>query len=149
MRRSVMSCLLSVDSCPTSPKEAVNREILEVSEDQIKGFSRDPIGEIARRAGVDAEIVIERIQAMLRAGVIRRVRQTLLATNLAQGALIAWKIKADRAASGFDFIANSDPFSGHVVIRNSEFGSTDWPLWTTLKVPTGFSVEKHCAFLKA
>ena len=27
---------------------------------------------------------------MLRAGTIRRVRQTLLATNLAQGALVAW-----------------------------------------------------------
>src|SRR5690349_15237101 len=148
MRRSVMSCLLSVDSCPTSPKEAVNREILEVSEDQIKGFSRDPIGEIARRAGVDAEIVIERIQAMLRAGVIRRVRQTLLATNLAQGALIAWKITPDKLDFAFDWLSKEDPFSGHVVIRNSEFGTTAWPLWTTIKVPTGFSLEKHCDYIR-
>ena len=33
-----------------------------------------------------------RIRAMLEAGTVRRVRQTLLATNVAQGALVAWKI---------------------------------------------------------
>ncbi len=134
-------------SVPTSPKDVINRAILEVSEDQVKGFVREPMHEIAMRSGIDVGTVIERIQAMLAAGVIRRVRQTLLATNLAQGALIAWKITAENAAAGFDFIAKEDPFSGHVVIRNSEFGSTDWPLWTTLKVPTGFSIEKHCEFL--
>ncbi|HEU4523059.1 MAG TPA: Lrp/AsnC family transcriptional regulator [Thermoanaerobaculia bacterium] len=133
---------------PTSPKDAVNRTILEVSEDQIRGFARNPMAEIAHRSGLDVAIVIDRIQAMLRSGVIRRVRQTLQATNLAQGALIAWKISPEKAAAGFDFIASEDPFSGHVVIRRSEFGSTDWPLWTTLKVPAGFSVEKHCDYLR-
>ena len=34
---------------PTSPKDPINRAILEVSEDQIKGFKRNPIGEIAQR----------------------------------------------------------------------------------------------------
>ncbi|HVS33065.1 MAG TPA: Lrp/AsnC family transcriptional regulator [Thermoanaerobaculia bacterium] len=133
---------------PTSPKDPVNRAILEVSEDQIKGFVRDPVFEIAHRSGIDGPIVVERIQAMLRAGVVRRVRQTLLATNLAQGALVAWKIGAERLDGAFDFLSKRDPFSGHVVIRNSEFGSTAWPLWTTLKVPTGFSIEKHCEFLR-
>ncbi len=33
---------------------------------------------------------------MLRAGTIRRVRQTLLATNLAQGALVAWQVPPDK-----------------------------------------------------
>ena len=133
---------------PVSPKDVINRTILEVSEDQIKGFVREPMEEIAHRAGLEAPLVIERISAMLEAGVIRRVRQTLQATNLAQGALVAWKISAEKAAAGFDFVAKEDPFSGHVVIRNSEFGSKEWPLWTTLKVPTGFSIEKHCDYLK-
>ncbi len=133
---------------PTSPRDAVNRRILEVSEDQIKGFSRNPMREIAKRSGLDVQTVIERIQAMLRTGIIRRVRQTLLATNLAQGALIAWKITPDKLDHAFEFISREDPFSGHVVIRNSEFGSTAWPLWTTLKVPTGFSVEKHCDYIR-
>ncbi|HUP46385.1 MAG TPA: Lrp/AsnC family transcriptional regulator [Thermoanaerobaculia bacterium] len=133
---------------PTSPKDAVNRTILEVSEDQIRGFVRNPMAEIAHRSGLDVSIVTERIQAMLEAGVIRRVRQTLQATNLAQGALIAWKISPEKAAAGFDFIAKEDPFSGHVVIRRSELGATAWPLWTTLKVPTGFSIEKHCDYLR-
>src|SRR6185295_3409413 len=78
----------------------------------------------------------------------RRVRQTLLATNLAQGALIAWKIDDALVDAAFRFIAARDPFSGHVVIRNSDTGTTDWRLWTTLKVPTGFSVERHCEYLR-
>lgn len=140
--------VLEIASPATSPKDHINRAILEVSEDQIKGFRRNPIGEIAQRAGLEPALVIERIQAMLRAGVIRRVRQTLLATNLAQGALIAWKISPDKLDAAFQWLSTEDPFSGHVVIRNSEFGTTAWPLWTTIKVPTGFSLEKHCDFIR-
>ena len=139
-----MSTVLEV---PVSPRDAVNRQILEVSEDRVRGFVRDPIAEIALRAALDVDTVTERIRAMLEAGTIRRVRQTLLATNLAQGALIAWKIDEDRAGAAFDYIAKNDPFSGHVVIRNSEAGSSPWRLWTTLKVPSGFSVEAHCEYL--
>lgn len=133
---------------PVSPHDAVNRQILEVSEDRIRGFVRNPIGEIALRSGLDAPVVIERIRAMLDAGTIRRVRQTLLATNLAQGALVAWKLEEHRVDDAFRFISTADPFSGHVVIRQSETGPTGWTLWTTLKVPTGFSVERHCEFLR-
>jgi hypothetical protein len=46
---------------------------------------------------VAADIVMERIAAMLRAGTVRRVRQTLLATNLADGALVAGRSR--RSAS--------------------------------------------------
>jgi len=131
-----------------SPRDVVNRQILEVSEDRIRGFVRDPFNEIARRSDIDVDEVIARIRAMLEAGTIRRVRQTLLATNLAQGALIAWKIDEDLVEAAFQFIAAHDPFSGHVVIRKSETGPTEWRLWTTLKVPTGFSVERHCEYLR-
>ena len=143
-----MTCVLPVVCCPTSPKDEINRAILEVSEDQIKGFQRNPIAEIARRSDVPVEIVIERLQAMLREGVIRRVRQTLLATNLAQGALIAWKITPDKLERAFALLSTEDPFSGHVVIRNSEFGTTEWPLWTTIKVPTAYSLERHCDWIR-
>jgi len=129
--------------------EPIDRKILEVSEDQISGFVRDPIADIARRSGVDRHTVIERIRAMLSDGTIRRVRQTMMATNLAQGALVAWKISGARAEAAFDFIARNDPFSGHVVIRNSENGPTEWQLWTTLKVPEGFSIVRHCEYLRA
>jgi DNA-binding Lrp family transcriptional regulator len=133
---------------PVSVHDPINRTILEVSEDQIGGFVREPIREIARIAGLHPLVVIERIRAMLEAGTIRRVRQTLLATNLAQGALIAWKIDDSLIDGAFDFIAKRDPFSGHVVIRNCENGNTEWRLWTTLKVPSGFSVEAHCEYLR-
>jgi DNA-binding Lrp family transcriptional regulator len=142
-----MTCTIP-EVTPTSPKDAINRAILEVSEDQIKGFSAKPFSEIAKRSGVALDVVLERIQAMLASGVVRRVRQTLLATNLAQGALIAWKITPDKIDHAFALLSKEDPFSGHVVVRNSEFGSTDWPLWTTIKVPTGFSLEKHCDWIR-
>jgi DNA-binding Lrp family transcriptional regulator len=125
-----------------------DRAILEVSEDQIQGFVRNPIREIANRTGLPVDVVIERIKAMLQDGTVRRVRQTLLATNLAQGALIAWKIAPDKLEKAFEFVSTQDPFSGHVVIRNTEFGTNEWPLWTTIKVPSEFSLEKHCDYLR-
>lgn len=142
-----MSTVLEL-AVPVSPRDAVNRRILEVSEDRIRGFVRDPIAEIAQRSGLDVPTVTERIRAMLTAGTVRRVRQTLLATNLAQGALIAWKIDESLVEAAFQFLSKRDPFSGHVVIRNSETGPTEWRLWTTLKVPSQFSVEAHCEYLK-
>src|ERR1043165_9297580 len=133
---------------PVEHNDPINAKILAVSEDKIEGDFREPFEEIAARSGVPVETVMARITAMLEAGTIRRVRQTLLATNLAQGALVAWKIDDSLIANAFDFIAKHDPFSGHVVIRNGENGPSAWRLWTTLKVPAGFSVEKHCDYLR-
>lgn len=128
--------------------DPINRRILEVSEDRIRGFVRDPFQMIAEKAQVPLPLVEQRIRAMLRAGTIRRVRQTLLATNLAQGALVAWKINEALLDAAFSFIASRDPFSGHVVIRNGENGPTEWRLWTTVKVPSEFSLQDHCEFLR-
>jgi DNA-binding Lrp family transcriptional regulator len=97
--------------------DPVNAKILEVSEDRIRGFQRDPLGEIARLSGVPPGLVLERIRAMLVAGNIRRVRQTLLATNLAQGALVAWEVPEEKLNAAFDYMFQRDPFSGHVVTR--------------------------------
>jgi len=86
---------------------------------------------------------------MLAAGTIRRIRQTLMATNLAPGALVAWRISADKLDAGFDFLFKRDPFSGHVVIRSTDADTPGaaYRLWTTLKVPQGFSMTKHCEYL--
>ena len=45
--------------------------------------------------------------------------------------------------------SSEDPFSGHVVIRSTDAATpgSNYRLWTTLKVPQGFSLEKHCEFL--
>src|SRR5437667_8766809 len=90
-----------------------------------------------------------RIAAMLRAKTIRRVRQTLLATNLAEGALVAWKVPEDKIDAAFDWMFQRDPFSGHVVLRSTDTASagSDYKLWTTLKVPQGFSLQTHCELL--
>lgn len=134
---------------PVEVQDPVNARILAVSEDKIQGFQTDPLGEISRQSGVDLATVIERIQAMVRAGTIRRVRQTLMATNLARGALVAWQVSEDKLAAAFDFMWKDDPFSGHVVIRSTDaaISGARYRLWTTLKVPQGYSIEKHCRVL--
>ena len=134
---------------PVSISDPVNARILAVSEDKIQGFLPDPVGEIARLSGVDAATVIERVQAMLRAGTIRRVRQTLMATNLARGALVAWVVPEEKLSAAFDWMFQQDPFSGHVVIRSTDqqIAGAKYRLWTTLKVPQGFSLAKHCDLL--
>ena len=142
---------MTTTTVPIEFDDPVNAAILAVSEDRLQGFQRDPLGEISRRSGVELPVVIERIQAMLRAGTIRRVRQTLLSTNLAQGALVAWQVPQEKLTAAFDYMFQQDPFSGHVVIRtaDAETPGSSYKLWTTLKVPSAFSVERHCDFLAA
>ena len=111
--------LISSEMLPVEHDDPINAKILAISEDKIEGFVREPFDEIARRSGVDVDVVMARIAAMLRAGTIRRVRQTLLATNLADGALVAWKVPEDKIDSAFDWIFQRDPFSGHVVLRST------------------------------
>ncbi|MHA3773301.1 Lrp/AsnC family transcriptional regulator [Verrucomicrobiota bacterium sgz303538] len=129
--------------------DPLNAQILAVSEDKIQGFVREPFVEIAEKSGVPIEKVLERIRAMLAAGTIRRVRQTLIATNLADGALVAWQVPEEKLNSAFDFMFQKDPFSGHIVIRSTDqqTAGSQYRLWTTLKVPTGESMERHCEVL--
>ncbi len=142
---------MTASSIPITIDDPVNVAILQISEDQIDGFQRDPLGQIAERSGIELPVVIERIRAMLEAGTIRRVRQTMLATNLARGALAAWQIPEDRLQQAFDYMFRNDPFSGHVVIRTTDdtIPGSRYRLWTTVKVPQGYSIEKHCRFLAA
>ncbi|MDQ6913962.1 MAG: Lrp/AsnC family transcriptional regulator [Verrucomicrobiota bacterium] len=130
---------------PVEHNDPVNEKILAISEDKIDGFVREPFEEIARRCGLTSDIVMARIAAMLRAGTVRRVRQTLLATNLADGALVAWKVAPERIDDAFDYMFQQDPFSGHVVLRSTDSvtAGSDYKLWTTLKVPHGFSLQHH------
>ena len=135
---------------PIDVADPVNAAILAVSEDRLQGFQPDPFGEIAWQSGVEKGVVIERVRAMLDGGVIRRARQTLLATNLAKGALVAWKVRESRLHAAFDWLFANDPFTGHVVVRSTDqkIAGAKYRLWTTLKVPAGYSLEKHCEQLK-
>ena len=133
------------ETIPVEHNDPVNARILAVSEDKIAGFVREPFAEIAQRAGLPVETVLERIVAMLEAGTVRRVRQTLLATNLADGALTAWKVPPEKIDAAFDWMSQRDPFSGHVVLRSTDAVTpgSEYKLWTTLKVPHGFSLQRH------
>jgi hypothetical protein len=129
--------------------DPVNAAILTVSEDRLTGFQLDPFGQIAEQSGIPVDTVLERIVAMLDAGTIRRVRQTLMATNLAAGALVAWQVPNEKLSAAFDYLFHEDPFSGHCVIRTTDAATpgSNYRLWTTLKVPQGYSIEKHAQHL--
>ena len=141
---------MAVFEAPVTVDDPINAAILKISEDRIAGFLRDPLGEIATRSGVDLATTIERIRAMLASGTIRRVRQTLLATNLAHGSLVAWQIPSDKLDAAFEYMSKVDPFSGHVVIRTTDSATpgSQYRLWTTLKVPQGYAIAKHAEFLR-
>jgi DNA-binding Lrp family transcriptional regulator len=141
--------MITTTTVPTETSDPINARILAVSEDKIQGFQPDPLGQISRQSGIELPLVIERIVAMMRAGTIRRVRQTLMATNLARGALVAWQVPEEKLSAAFDYMFQQDPFSGHVVIRSTDAGitQTKYRLWTTLKVPQGFSMARHCELL--
>jgi hypothetical protein len=147
--------MTSIESSTPAPtiateiSDPVNARILAVSEDRVAGFLTHPFDEIARLADLPLDTVLERLRAMLAAGTIRRIRQTLMATNLAPGALVAWRVPAEHLDEAFDFLWREDPFSGHIVIRSTD-GATpgsQYRLWTTLKVPQGFTIAAHCDFL--
>jgi DNA-binding Lrp family transcriptional regulator len=138
-----------MQTIPVEHSDPVNAQILAVSEDLIAGFHRQPFHLIAEKSGVPLDTVLERIRAMLEAGVVRRVRQTLLSTKLAHGALVAWKVPEEKLNAAFDFMSKEDPFSGHVVIRSTdtEVSGSGYRLWTTLKVPVGESLDEHATAL--
>lgn len=135
----------AIAEIPTEHDEATNSKILGISEDMVTGFLPYPFQAIAEKSGVPLATVLERIRAMLEAGVIRRVRQTLLANKLAEGALVAWRVPEEKLDAAFNFMSKEDPFSGHVVIRSTDRNITggQFRLWTTLKVPQGESLQEH------
>lgn len=142
--------MIPVTNDLAEPTEETNRLILSVSEDLLEGFHKNPFDAIAERTRLDLDLVLRRIRLMLEAGTIRRVRQTLLATKLAEGALVAWEIPREKLNAAFRFMADEDPFSGHIVIRSTdrELPGSRFNLWTTLKVPQGQSLEEHAGVLK-
>lgn len=142
--------MITIDPISVEPSDATNKRILSVSEDLLEGFSEQPFDEIARRTELPVEQVLEHIRMMLRAGTIRRVRQTLLANKLAEGALVAWEVSKANLTTAFRFLVDQDPFSGHVVTRSTDraLPGSQYNLWTTLKVPQGESLEVHADALK-
>jgi DNA-binding Lrp family transcriptional regulator len=138
-----------MNTVPVEHNDPLNARILAVSEDLVSGFQREPFHVIAQQSGVALAEVLERVRAMQAAGVIRRVRQTLLATKLAHGALVAWRLPEEKLNDAFEFMSKEDPFSGHVVIRSTdtEVSGSGYRLWTTLKVPVGESLDEHATAL--
>ncbi len=142
--------LSPVNDIPVKPEDPINTAILSVAEDQLNGFHQHPFHDISRQTGIPIGTVLERLKAMKQAGVIRRLRQTLKATNLAQGALVAWNVSSQYLDSAFEWLKAHDPFTGHIVIRTTDghVPGNQYQLWTTLKVPAGLNtLDGHCQVL--
>src|SRR2546430_15432759 len=102
---------------PVEHNDPINEKILAISEDKIEGFVREPFQEIAERSGVDVDVVMARIAAMLRAGTIRRGRQKFLATNLAAGGPAGWETPQEKKEGAFGFLFLPGPVFGLGVFR--------------------------------
>ena len=129
----------------------IDLKILAVAEDCLTGFHAHPFDEIAARCGVPADVVLHRLRTLLASGAVRRIRQTLHTTGLADGALIAWALPPEREQAACEWLRQHDPFTGHIVLRSCDTPGNPgahYRLWTTLKVPTGYGrVNEHCNIL--
>lgn len=136
---------------PADAADETNRCILAIAEDRVQGFHAQPFDVIAERCGLPVDMVLERLHAMLQAGTVRRIRQTLLSTQLVEGALVAWKVPDTRYEVAWEWLRQNDPFTGHIVLRSCDTPTApgaDYRLWTTVKVPTGCqTLEGHCRIL--
>jgi hypothetical protein len=144
-----MSSAAFVPTIPTETTDPINARILAVSEDKIQGFHTDPLGQIAQQSGVALPVVIERIAAMLRAG--NDPPRSPDADGDKPGARRAGCLAGaeGKLNDAFDWMFRNDPFSGHVVIRSTDAHTpgSKYRLWTTLKVPSGYSMTKHAELL--
>ena len=125
--------------------DPTNVAILRVAEDELKGFQREPFAVIAERSGVPQAEVVERLRKLLVSGVVRRIRQTLVTTNLAAGALVAWLLPVGGENAAFDRLRDADPFTGHLVLRRAEPGSPgeEYRLWTTVSMELKRSNKRY------
>ena len=107
-----MTALLS----PVSIDDAINRAILAVSEDRIRGFEREPLATIAREAGLPQPLVVERLRAMRDPEEAEPV--VLAATDPAQpyGAALPWPrrdgettARARRVRGAYVVLAGAEP----------------------------------------
>ena len=138
------------DAVSVSVDDPVNSHILAIAEDRLEGFHERPFERIAALCGLSLDEVLGRVRVMLEAGVIRRIRQTIHAARLSCGALIAWRLAECELDSAFNWLMNHDPFTGHIVLRRAEYDlpGAEYQLWTTLRVPFGYDLQRHCQLLK-
>ena len=123
--------------------------VLAISEDQLQGFSVIPLGWWpTHRAGSGRGAGARASNAGSWCDSARA--PDLVGDQFGKGALVAWEVDQDKLDAAFDYMFQEDPFSGHVVTRSTDVASpgSTYKLWTTLKVPQGYSLEKHCEVLK-
>ena len=142
---------MTTATVPVTLDDPTNAAILAVSEDRVAGFREDPFGAIAEASGIDVETVLERMRAMLRGGDDPPRPADADGDEPRAGRAGGVGGGARAARRGVRYMSKDDPFSGHVVIRSTD-GDTPgsrYRLWTTLKVPQGYSHAKGTATLLA
>ena len=132
----------------SSPADPTNLRLLAVAEDRLDGFYEQPFRALSERSDIPEAEVRERIIAMMRAGVVRAVRQTVPSSVQGVACLVAWKVASSREKDAFDWLAEHDPATGHIALREPELPSepgADYRLWTTLRLPRADDdLQAHC-----
>lgn len=131
--------------------DTVNRRLLAVAEDSLTGFRAHPLDDLAVRCDLPVREVQRRLRELMRAGIVRGVRQTLLSSALFPGCLVAWRVPSSKLPTAFAHLAERDPATGHVVIREPEdprAPGAEYRLWTTLRLPADAPTpESYCRSL--
>jgi siroheme decarboxylase len=119
--------------------DQADREILATLEDGLP-YVPEPFGEIGKKLGLKGEKVLERVQKLKEAGIIRRfrVRVNQRQLGITANALVAWDCNGKQAGEIGSRLA-SYPCVTHCYERRPVVGRWDYSLYT---VHHGFSEQE-------
>ena len=106
-------------------------------------LDRSPYREIAKRTGLSEEEVQDRVSALRRSGVIRRIGGVLNSRKLGLvGTLVAMKVPPDRIDDVAD-VVNALPNVTHNYLREHEYN-----MWFTVSATSPAELRKAVAYVK-
>ena len=133
------------DTLPVEHNDPINARILAISEDKIDGFVREPFAEIAARAGVAGR---DRAGANQRD--VARGHDAARAADAARDQSRRRRARRLESAAGknrrgfrLDVAARSVFRPRRAALDRRGHAGSEYKLWTTLKVPHGFSLQRH------
>lgn len=122
----------------TGETDRLDREILDALQQEIPLIAR-PWEEIARRLGIPEPLLLERLDRMRGAGIVRGISPVLesRALGLHAATLVALPVPDERI-SGVAEIISSCPDVSHNFRRDHRYS-----LWFTLSAPDGTSLDRN------